>query len=247
MVLLILTGIKEELSVLLDQHPFEFEKDLRVYRSRQQPGLYAATTGPGVRHPGRVKKMLEELQPDIIVNAGLVGILDERDPARPGDRLKLGQVVKSESETIFPGGPGRDTLVTVDRPVHDMLDKMDLAERYHARACDMEASKILELVGSIKPLQNHSFVHFVKIAGDRPEEAALYEYEYMLWDWPYKGMFDKMRILLRFPGGPVAFFKLRRSKARALHGLGTELLSTIQAILKFDGIPRNLGSTFIPH
>jgi hypothetical protein len=247
MILLVLTGIKEELSVLLDHHPFEFEKDLRVYRSRKWPGLYAATTGPGVRHPGRVKKMIEELQPDVIINAGLVGILDERDPARPGDRLKLGQIVKAGSETIFPGGPGRDTLVTVDRPVHDMLDKMDLAVRYQARACDMEASKILEIAGSIPAIRNHSFIHFVKVAGDRPEEAALYEHEYMLRDWSFKSSFEKIRIMLQFPGGPSAFFKLRRSKFRSLQGLRNELFTTIHAILKLDGIPRSLGSTFIPH
>lgn len=247
MVLLVLTGIKEELSELLDRHPFAFEKDLRVYRSTRHPGLYAATTGPGVRHPGRLKKLLQEIQPDVIVNAGLVGILDERDPARAGQRLKLGQIISADSETIYPGGPGSDTLVTVDRPVHDMLDKMDLAERYHARACDMEAARIIEITGSIRELQNHSYLHFVKIAGDRPEEAALYEYEYKLWNWTQKGFFEKLRILWQFPGGPQAFFKLKRSKARALHGLGKELYFTVQAILKYDGIPRNLGSTFIPH
>lgn len=247
MTILVLTGIKEELATLLTRYSFVFEKDLRIYRSLSVPGLYATTTGPGIRKITPIKKILEALLPEIIINAGIVGILDERDTARSGDRLKLGQVIKSPNGTIFPGGPGSDTLVTVDRPVHDILDKIDLAERYQARACDMEASRIIELVGSIKALSYRSVIHFIKIAGDRPEEAALYEYEYRLWNWQHKSFFEKLRIAIRFPGGPKAFFKLKRSKNKALQSLSHEIFNTIQSIRKEHGIPNSLGSIFIPH
>ncbi|MBW7856774.1 MAG: hypothetical protein H3C43_00345 [Leptonema sp. (in: Bacteria)] len=247
MTILVLTGIKEELTTLLSRYSFVFEKDLRVYRSLSVPGLYAATTGPGMRKVAPIKKILESLLPEIIINAGIVGILDERDSAKSGDRLKLGQVVKSQNGTIFPGGPGSDILVTVDRPVHDILDKIDLAERFRARACDMEASRIIELVGSIKALSYRSVIHFIKIAGDRPEEAALYEYEYRLWNWQHKSFFEKLKIAIRFPGGPKSFYQLKRSKAKALQNLGSEIFNTIQSIRKASGIPNSLGSIFIPH
>lgn len=247
MTILVLTGIKEELSTLLSKYSFTFEKDLRVYRSLSVPGLYATSTGPGMRKIGPIKKILEALLPDIIINAGIVGILDERDLAKSGDRLKLGQVVKSPIGTIFPGGPGKDILVTVDKPVHDILDKIDLAERYKARACDMEASRIIELVGSIKALSYRSVIHFTKIVGDRPEEAALYEYEYKLWNWQHKSLFEKLKIIIRFPGGPKSFFKLKKSKSKALSNLGNELFSTIQLIRKSQSVPNSLGSIFIPH
>jgi len=247
MVLLVITGIKEELSVLLDRHPFSFEKDLRIYRSSKYQGLYATTTGPGIRHPNRLRKILEALHPDVIINAGLVGLLDERNSHQTGDRIKLGQVVRSDTGIVYPGGPGQNILVTVDRPIFDLLDKIDLAEKHKADACDMEAAKLIEMVGSIDALRNHSFVHFVKIVGDRPEDAALYEYEYMLWNWQYKSFWNKLYTLLTFPGGSMAGMKLKRSKTKALAGLGKQLFISIQAILQANGIPHNLGSTFVPH
>lgn len=247
MVILLLTGIKEELSPFLDRHPFEFERDIRVYHSKEIPGLYATTTGPGLKQAGRIKKVLETILPDIIVNAGLVGILDERDEIQTGDRLKLGQVIRLESETIYPGGPGRDRLVTVDRPVHDLLDRMELHDRFRARACDMEAARLIALVGSVQPLQNKSYIHFIKIAGDRPEHGPLYEFEYMLWDWPRKSLFGKIRTLLRFPGGPAGFFRLRKLKRRATNRLTAEIEASILKILKHGGIPDRMGSVFIPH
>jgi hypothetical protein len=247
MVILLLTGIKEELSGLLERRPFAFERDLRVYHSTQNSGLYAATTGPGVRHASHLKQLLEALLPDVIVNAGLVGILDERDALQTGDRLKLGEVIRADTETIYPGGPGQHRLVTVERPVHDLLDRMDLVSRYHARACDMEAARIIQLVGSVKSLQNNAFVHFVKVVGDRPEEATLFEYEYMLWDWRRKNAWGKLRTMMRFPGGPAAFFRLRKKKRNALSRLTEEIVRTIRVLEKTGGIPAGMGSVFIPH
>lgn len=247
MVILLLTGIKEELSGFLARHPFEFERDLRIYHSRKNAGLYATTTGPGLRSAGRIRQVLEGLLPDVIINAGLVGILDERDQLQTGERLKLGEVIAADSETIFPGGPGSNRLVTVDRPVHDLLDKMELASRFHARVCDMEAARVIQLVGSVPALRNKSFVHFVKIAGDRPEDAALFEYEYMLWDWPRKNLWGKLRTMARFPGGPMGLLRLRQKKRSSLASLTDEIEATIRVLEKMGGIPSRMGSVFIPH
>lgn len=247
MVILLLTGIKEELAGFLARHPCTFERDLRIYHSRTNPGLYATTTGPGLRSPKRIRQVLEALLPDVVVNAGLVGVLDERDRIETGDRLKLGEVIAADSETIFPGGPGSNKLVTVDRPVHDLLDRIELASRFHARACDMEAARVIQLVGSVPALQKKTFVHFVKIAGDRPEDAVLYEHEYMLWDWARKGPLAKLRTMIRFPGGPMALMRLKRKKRSALTSLTEEIQATIRVLEKVGGIPSRMGSVFIPH
>jgi hypothetical protein len=192
MIVLLLTGIKEELQPIIEKHPFKYEKDIHVYHSIKYPTFYATTTGPGLQEKKKIKKVLENLLPDVIINAGLVGLLDERDKLQIGDRVKINTVIKYNNMIQFAGGPGRYTLVTVDKPVFDPIEKMDLKYMTNAHVCDMEAARIIELVGSYEIFKKDSFIVFIKVVGDRPDNAYLFEYEYLIRRWEQKKLLRKI-------------------------------------------------------
>ena len=106
--ILLLTGIKEELQGLLDRHPFEFEKELRVYRSRKYREFYARTTGPGVTKRKEIQKILEDIAPDVVISAGIAGILDEKDEIETGQVLRISEVIRHSNRVSYPGGPGKN-------------------------------------------------------------------------------------------------------------------------------------------
>ena len=245
--ILILTGIKEELQGLLERHPFEFEKELRIYRSRKYRELYARTTGPGVSKKGEIQKVLEDLAPDVVICAGIAGILDEKDKVQTGQLLRVGEVVRQSNRVEYPGGPGRDRLITVNRPVHDILDKLDLATEFKARACDMEAAILLDMIGALPALARKTYVIMLKIAGDRPEDSSLYEYEHHTWGWDKKSLWQKALTALRFPAGPSACIRLIRHKKTANQALVRQMESLAFEIAKEQGVPPGMKSVFIPH
>ncbi len=229
--ILLLTGIKEELEPVLRRLPFSFDKEIGAYRCVRAANLACATTGPGLRKKTEVRRMLERFEPDVILNAGLVGILRENDGTAPGDPLRLGNVIHAGTEEQYPGGPGQDILVTVKAPVFDPSDKLGLAARFHARACDMEAAELLALLGRYPLLSGKGFVVFSKIVGDRPEDHALFAGEALARDWESKSWPAKMRTAMRFPGGPTALMKLRRLRRNALRGLEVHTLAVVRELL----------------
>ncbi|MCB1166666.1 MAG: hypothetical protein KDK37_11755 [Leptospiraceae bacterium] len=245
--ILLLTGIKEELQGLLDRHPFEFEKELRIYRSRKYREFYARTTGPGVTKRAEIQKVLEDLAPDVVICAGIAGILDEKDEIETGDLLRIGEVLRQSNRVSYPGGPGRDKLVTVKRPVHDILDKLDLATEFKARACDMESAIILDMVGSLPALAQKTFVVMVKVAGDRPEDSSLYEYEHLTWGWDKKSWIQKARTALKFPAGPAACLRLINHKKTALRSLYKNMELIAYRLAEEQTVPSGMKSVFIPH
>ncbi|GIX41295.1 MAG: hypothetical protein KatS3mg129_1028 [Leptospiraceae bacterium] len=247
MILLLLTGIKEELQPILDRHPFKFEKDIRVYHSTKYPTFYAATTGPGLQEKRKVKKILENLLPDVIINAGLVGVLDERNHIQVGDRVKIDTVIKYSNLIQFAGGPGRYTLVTVDKPIFDPVEKLDLKYETNAHVCDMEAAHLIELVGSYEIFKKESYIVFIKIAGDRPENAYLFEYEYLIRKWNQKTLLEKFLTAIRFPAGIKGLYTLLKLKKIALNSLAEHTLDVVNKIYLYNGVPNNVGSIFIPH
>lgn len=247
MIVLLLTGIKEELQGILQKHPFEFERDIQCYHSKIYPTFYAATTGPGIQDRKKVKKILENLLPDVIINAGLVGVLDERDKIQIGDLVKIGTIIKKANSIQFAGGPGRFTLITVEKPVFDPVEKLDLKYEFKADVCDMEAAYLIELVGSYEIFKKGSYIVFVKVAGDRPENAYLFEYEYLIRNWKQKNIKEKIETMLKFPDGIFGLRKILKIKKKSLQNLTNYTLNTIQKIYQSKGIPHNLGSIFLPH
>lgn len=247
MIVLLLTGIKEELSKILEKHTFYFDKEIQCYYSKTYPSLYASTTGPGIKERKKIKKLLENLLPDIIINAGLVGVLDERDNIQIGDLVKIGTVIKKSNSIQFAGGPGRHTLITVDKPTFDPIEKLDLKYEYKANVCDMEAAHLIELVGSYEIFKKESYIVFIKVAGDRPENSYLFEYEHLVRNWKQKHLKEKLEILFQFPGSFLEIKKLLKIKEKALQSLAKHTLESIKKIYEYKGIPHNLGSIFIPH
>ncbi|MCS7204704.1 MAG: hypothetical protein NZ853_03320 [Leptospiraceae bacterium] len=247
MIVLLLTGLREELEPILKEHPFQFNKNVYAYQSQKYPSLYAATTGPGLQERKKTRKILENVVPEVIINAGLVGVLDERERIQVGDLVKINTIVKAKNQVQFAGGPGRYTLVTVDKPVFDAIEKIDLKYQFHANVCDMEAAYLIELVGSYEIFKKDSYIVFIKVAGDRPENAYLFEHEHYLRKWYRKNWLEKLRIIYEFPLGWHKFFQLLKLKQRALLSLKKHTLSTIEKIFTYGGVPRNVGSIFIPH
>ncbi len=247
MTILVLAALKEELKPILKIHPCTFEKDIRVYHSHIYPSLYFATTGPGVSEKNKVKKILEFLIPRIIINIGLVGVLDSRESIQVGDLVKINTIVKSKNEIQFVGGPGKYTLVTVDKPYFDPIDKMDLKLNYKAHICDMEAAKIIEIVGSYEILKRESYIIFIKVAGDRPEDYFLFEYEHLVREWDKKNLKEKFQTILKFPKGILGIKKLLHIKKKSLQSLVRHTLEIIDQIYYYNNIPNKIGSIFIPH
>ncbi len=247
MIVLLLTALKEELEPILKIHPFEFDKQIHAYHSLKYPTFFAATTGPLLQERKKIRKILENLLPDIIVNAGLVGVLDERDKIAIGDRVKINTIVKVENLVQFAGGPGRYTLATVNKPIFDPVEKLDIKYNVHAHVCDMEAAYLIELVGSYEIFKKDSYIVFVKVAGDRPENAYLFEYEHLIRRWKQKSLKEKLKILLNSPLGFRNLIRLLRIKQKALNSLAEHTLDVVNKIYTHNGLPHNIGSIFIPH
>ncbi|MDH5656573.1 MAG: hypothetical protein OEZ34_11725 [Spirochaetia bacterium] len=248
MKILLLTGIQEELTPLFKIHPFEFDRHSRFYRSIEVPEIIAGTTGPGVKRKRDLEKLLEYFIPDVIINAGLVGILNDDDPIKVGDLLKVGNVLDSKTEKIYPGGPGKDTIVTVDHPIFQPWEKMDLHMQFdRARACDMEAANLLKFIGSLDHISKHTDIIFCKVAGDKPESYLLYEHEHLVRNWNKKSFLEKVKTSFVFPGGPARLARLLNEKDNALKSLTKHINNTITRLLILKHIPPNMHSVFIPH
>ena len=244
---LLVAGIREELDGLFRLHSFDFDKSVRAYRSRAYDRLYATTSGPGLKNRKVLRRTLLAINPDIIVNAGLVGVLDERDGLKTGERLRLGSVVNSRSGIIYPGGPGRDVLVSVPHPLFSPLEKMNAHLDFQARVCDMEAAGLIELTASLELLAYKTVLIFIKIAGDRPEQYDLFRYEHLLRGWNRWTLRQKALAVLRFPGGYRRLRKLQAEKKSALHQLTQAVNDSLKQILESGGRTDNLDSLFIPH
>lgn len=247
MIVLLLTALKEELEPILKQHPFKFDKHIQAYHSLKYPTFYAATTGPLIQERKKIKKILENLIPDIIVNAGLVGVLDERDKIAIGDRVKINTVVKMENFIQFAGGPGQYILATVKKPIFDPVEKLDIKYSVNAHVCDMEAAYLIELIGSYEIFKKDSLIVFVKVAGDRPENAYLFEYEHLVRRWDQKTLSEKLKVAFNANFGIKNLFKLIQIKRKALNSLAEHTLNVINKIYDHNGVPHNIGSIFIPH
>ena len=161
--------------------------------------------------------------------------------------MRLSEVIRHSNRVSYPGGPGRDRLITVDRPVHDILDKLDLANEFKARACDMESAILLDMVGALPALAKKTYVVLLKVAGDRPEDSSLYEYEHHTWGWDKKSLWQKVQTALKFPAGPAACIRLIRHKRQALASLVKEMELLAYNLAKEQSIPPGLKSVFIPH
>lgn len=228
--ILILTGIGEELHSFLKVHPMEFSRELRLYRSRIYPHLYAATTGPGVRKRKEILRWLRTLRPAIVINAGLTGILSRQSGVRSGAMLEIGTVLTLDSDSPYRAGAGKDLLVSIGFPLFDADEKEELHVRTGAGFCDMEAGPLIELMeeSGKESTTGAPQLLFCKIAGERPEEGPLYASEHLIRGWAGKGVWEKVGLALRFPGGPLQFLRLRRKKEALLRSLARSLNSMVQ-------------------
>lgn len=245
--ILLVTGLFEELRVFLSQHPCDFLPRLRAHRSRLYPNLYATTSGPGLRKRKQLKKVLAEVRPGRIVNAGLVGILRPEDTCVAGDRLAIGGVKIAAGGLVYPGGPGRDLLLSVAAPVFHPAEKLELAIEHGARACDMEAGPLLSLASQIASWRPFDLqIVLCKVAGDLPSDFGLFAHEHRLRGWEGWGPARRLWTMLRFPGGPRQLVRLRGYRRAVLEALTVEIHRTLKPILDSGGSTDNNDSIFHP-
>ena len=246
----VLTGLKEELEGLL-KTGFEWDDATRLYRSLQRPGLYAGTLGPGLKKRKEIRRALERIEPDVIINGGLVGSLkDPQDSGAghaTGDRLRLGEVVDVASGTIYPGGRGRDRLATVDRPIFEPLAKMNLRLDTGAVACDMEGSRLLRLLGQMEDRLPEVHVILCKVVGDLPEDYFLFQLEDQIRSWSQRTRWEKLRVFLRYPGNALRLNRLFRVKRRALDSLTGRMGALVRRLYREGRVAQDMDSVFIPH
>ena len=245
--ILLLTGIREELHPLLNSYSLQFNKELRLYRSLRYPELYAATTGPHLKRRRELRRWIDTIQPRIVVNAGLVGLLELGHPASIGDRISLELLVDAKTAIQYPGGPGKARLVSIDRPVFAPHEKMDLALDYKADVCDMEAAVLTGFLGQFDKLSERMTLIFCKVVGDRPESWNLFRYEHLVRGWEGRGLLSKARAGLLFPGGPWKLKKLLHRKELGRRSLCGHVSRLLDSLIEHQGISRSIDSVFIPH
>ena len=244
---LLLTGVFEELRPFQAQHPFEFVRKIRAFRSQWYPNLFAATTGPGLRRRAELKKILDAVRPGCIVNAGLVGILGGADSSQAGDRLRISAVKRAADGIIYPGGPGRDLLLTVREPVFHPAEKEELALCHGARACDMEAGELLALVSQTAAWRPYGLrVVLCKVAGDLPADYELFANEHLTRGWESWGRGKRLWAMVRFPGGPRRLLRLIGYRRTVLEELTRHIHRTLKPILDSDGTTDTNDSVFQP-
>ncbi len=242
--ILLLTGIQEELLPVLNPLQLTFRQH-GAYQSVSYPELYAATTGPGLKKKSDVRTLLKELQPEVIINAGLVGVLVDRKAPAPGDLIHLASVVDAESELVYPINPHGETLVTVKAPVFEPREKWLLARQFHADFCDMEAARIIRLVRQVDEVREESPVLFLKVVGDMPDHYELYKHEELVRGWHRQSVLGRIRTGLKFPGGPGNLRRLLKLKEAALNGLTLHVSRSVKALLG-GADPAQLGPLFVP-
>ncbi|MCE9596489.1 MAG: hypothetical protein K8S54_00845 [Spirochaetia bacterium] len=233
---------------MLSEFRLSFES-AGLYRSKSYPEFYAATTGPGMRGEREIRELLKDLMPDVIVNAGLAGMLldlsDRQGSPQPGDLLRLSSIIDAQNDVIFPLGPYGQVLVTVKQPVLEPYQKAALAREHRARFCDMEGARLIQLMRNADDLRDETPIVFCKVVGDTPDHFDLSEHEQLVERWYRAGLFGRMVLGLKFPGGPLRMRKLLRLREAAVAGLATHTRHTVKALL--GGVdPDSLGSVYAP-
>lgn len=242
--ILLLTGIQEELLPVINSLQLTFRQH-GAYQSVAYPELYAATTGPGLKKKSEIRGLLKELQPEIIVNAGLAGmLLDEPEPVS-GELIRLASVIDAESELVYPISHHGHTLVTVKSPVFEPRDKWLLSRQFHAEFCDMEAARVIQLVRQVDEVREESPVLFLKVVGDLPDHFDLYKHEALVRGWHRQSLLGKFATGIRFPGGPLKLRRLLRLKEQAQRGLTHHVTRSIKSLLG-GADPGELGPLFVP-
>jgi len=156
-------------------------------------------------------------------------------------------VVDSRYNIIYPGGSGKDWIVTVSKPVFEPYDKIDLKYKYRARACDMEAARLIEILMMNSKLAKIVKIVFCKVCGDRPDDYELFKHEYLIRGWYRKGYKEKLKLLIKFPGGPRKMWELLKIKRAALDSLTLNIHEVLKQILDSGESTDKLDSIFYPY
>ena len=231
--LLLLAGIKEELKAIFDEIPFDYSKELRAYRSQLHHNIYAVTLGPGLKKKSELASLIARIKPEMVINAGLVGLLNERSKLPIGARVHPAFIGSSQGKTGY-NLTGRDEgLITVAHPVFEPDEKNELALRFQAGFCDMEAYPLIEFISSQKMLAETNGIKliFCKVIGDRPEHYPLFRHEALMRGFSQKSLVARLVFAVGFPGGIYNLVKLIRIKQKALKSLGKEVKELIKEIL----------------
>jgi len=249
MKILILTGVAEELRAIMNywetghEQKFTYDRQGRFFVLPYGGHIFfAGSAGAGLPRTGQLLRRLEYAAPDVIVSAGLVGVLRPYSGLEPGQELTIQTVKSAREDTLYPGGPGRFVLISVDEPLFDPGQKHDLARLSGADLCDMEAYRLLKLCGR-SPMALKWRIVLIKIAGDLPEQARLYRHEARLRQRPPGRFWGRIQALyLR-----VRYYPLYRQKRKSLLGLAQATEQFILSLQDMSDLPLARRSVFLPH
>ncbi len=171
---LILTGIREELEPFLNKESHKFRKDLRLYQLNEYPGVFCQTAGPGVTRKKEIRRWIREIQPECIISAGLVGLLDSENNIKRGSLVPISSIVGSDGHMILKTTTSGLVLTSVNSPIFYPSDRIEVMLNRGADVCDMETENLLSLIEETTVVKR---LALIKILGDRPEDGKLYKNE----------------------------------------------------------------------
>lgn len=232
-VILLLFGIREEISPFLRMLHCSFDTKIRLYQCQKKSTLiYAMTTGPGLRRKKEIRKAILESNPDLILNAGAVGSLKKGANLRWGTIQPIQSILSTKDGKQFQSSENGFVLLSISEIMNSQSDRADLADQYGATLVDMEAHPICSLVEHLPMEGEKPPLHFVKIIGDRPEDSDLYRDEAMIRDWHHKSIMQKWDVFKQFPGGPIKLFTLLVRKKIVYYRLSNSVKKILQSVEK---------------
>ncbi len=119
---------------------FALEREARPFR-RLCPRVPVAISGVGVERARLVaRQAIDEFTPQRLILAGFGGALTSS--ANVGDVIVVRDVI-DESGTVWPcAGDGTGRVLTVNRMIATVEEKLALGARFQAAVCDMESAAV---------------------------------------------------------------------------------------------------------
>ncbi len=222
-----------------------FEKSMGLYRSSRYPSLYAATMGAGISKAGKIERFILRIKPDVVINAGLAGILEHHRQVKTGSRLSVNKVIDRENGSRYRGGPGRNQIISVRQPVFSPQKKREHFLQYGANVCDMEAAPLLAILERCaKKFPLPPALIFCKVAGDTPQHRSLFQKEHIIRGWHRKNSLQRLIPLLHLSIGPFTLLRLLSIKKKALTALYWHIQCLVHLLIKKQALTKGIDSVF---
>lgn len=244
--ILIITGIKEELELFISRNSATFRSELRCFQLPNQPGVFCMTGGPGIRKKKEIRRVLRDVRPQIVVSAGLVGLLNGDLTLKSGSLAQIKGITDGVNSCNVQNSFQGHNLISIDKPIFSPSEKMDFLDETGADFCDMEMFPLYALlVAHAKEANNAVSLCPIKVIGDRPEDFDLYRFEHELRGMKLATFRQIISASRGFSGGYWRFARLVYKKKRQYYKLTLYLEKFIRNIQSAENAI-SLNCFFIP-